>query len=164
MRHVQTKFHFLRELKLQGIIEIKWIGTDYNTADIFTKNLSGPVTERHARLVVGTDECYAEVKNQVESAQLRGSQGESVRVENSVHKDRPYNRHADVAGFTAEKKCNGYSDHEKTQKLLNKEAETNGSYKHEKEKNKKGKRIHWRLVDSPRNLQWSIDFDPTRPN
>ena len=41
MRHIQTKFHFLRELKEQGIIAVKWISTDSNTADVFTKNLNG---------------------------------------------------------------------------------------------------------------------------
>jgi hypothetical protein len=34
MQHIQTKFHLLWELEEQGIITIKWISTDNNTADI----------------------------------------------------------------------------------------------------------------------------------
>ena len=43
---------FLRELKEQGIIKVEWIATGENSADVFTKNLQGPLFERHASVYV----------------------------------------------------------------------------------------------------------------
>jgi hypothetical protein len=38
-RHVGVKLNFLRELKENGTIEVKWIKSEDNVADISTKNL-----------------------------------------------------------------------------------------------------------------------------
>ena len=46
---VQT---FFTELKEQGIIKVKWIATGENSADLFTKDLQGPLFERHANAYV----------------------------------------------------------------------------------------------------------------
>ena len=56
MRHVDIRQHFIRDLKEDGLITIKWIATDENSADIFTKNLYGPTFEKHLRVYVGEDE------------------------------------------------------------------------------------------------------------
>jgi Reverse transcriptase (RNA-dependent DNA polymerase) len=56
MRHVDIRQFFLRELKEDGLIVTKWIATDDNSADIFTKNLSGPAFEKHASVYVGVDQ------------------------------------------------------------------------------------------------------------
>jgi hypothetical protein len=47
---------FLRELNEEGIIMVKWIPTEENSADIFTKNLNGPAFEKHASSYIGIDE------------------------------------------------------------------------------------------------------------
>jgi hypothetical protein len=47
---------FLRELHEEGIITIKWIPMEENSADIFTKNLNRPAFEKHASSYIGTDE------------------------------------------------------------------------------------------------------------
>ena len=47
---------FLRDLKEEGIIEVQWIAGDSNSADLFTKNLEGPLFEKHARVYCGDDE------------------------------------------------------------------------------------------------------------
>jgi hypothetical protein len=47
-RAVSVRFAYIRELKEQGILEIKWIKGDDNSADIYTKNLSGPNFRKHA--------------------------------------------------------------------------------------------------------------------
>ena len=44
--------NFLRELKEQGIIKVERIATGENTADVFTKNLQGPLFERHTSVYV----------------------------------------------------------------------------------------------------------------
>jgi hypothetical protein len=55
-RHVDVKSHFLRELKEEGLLVIKHISGDDNDSDIFTKNTSVKVFERHIPKFVGTDE------------------------------------------------------------------------------------------------------------
>ena len=47
-RHLNRKFHHVRELVAEGIIKMEWIGTDKNQADIFTKAL-GPNQFKAAR-------------------------------------------------------------------------------------------------------------------
>ena len=51
-RHITVRTNFLRELKEQGIIKVEWIVTGENSADLFTKNLQGPLFERHASVYV----------------------------------------------------------------------------------------------------------------
>lgn len=55
-RHVDVKSHFLRELKDKGLIVVRHISGDDNDADIFTKNTSVKVFERHLPKFVGFDE------------------------------------------------------------------------------------------------------------
>lgn len=46
-KHIEARYHFLRELNVQGELTTKHIGTEDNVADIFTKPL---LRERHQRL------------------------------------------------------------------------------------------------------------------
>jgi hypothetical protein len=55
-RHIEVKQYFLHELKEAKIIEVKWKNSEDLTSDIFTKNLSGPLFEKHAKTFVGNDE------------------------------------------------------------------------------------------------------------
>ncbi|KAL7573927.1 hypothetical protein ACA910_001939 [Epithemia clementina (nom. ined.)] len=41
-RHIDVKYHFLRELKELGLIMPVWMSTASNTSDMFTENLPGP--------------------------------------------------------------------------------------------------------------------------
>ena len=59
-RHMDVRNYFLRELKDQGIIVIRHVPGDENEADIFTKNTSGPVYEKHICKFVGDDEYMME--------------------------------------------------------------------------------------------------------
>jgi hypothetical protein len=45
---VSVRFAYIRELKEQGVLVIKWIKGEENSADLFTKNLSGPNFRKHA--------------------------------------------------------------------------------------------------------------------
>jgi hypothetical protein len=56
MRHVDVCSYFLRELKEQGLLAIKHIVGEKSDADIFTKNVTSAVFDRHVPMYVGTDE------------------------------------------------------------------------------------------------------------
>jgi hypothetical protein len=47
---------FLRELEEEGVIEVKWIPGDKNSADIFTRNLATKDFEKHMMDYCGYDE------------------------------------------------------------------------------------------------------------
>jgi hypothetical protein len=49
-RAVSVRFAFIRELKEQGILQIKWIKGGNNPADMFTKNLDRKTFEKHAEV------------------------------------------------------------------------------------------------------------------
>ncbi len=68
-RHVDVRNYFLRELKDQGLVVIKHIAGDRNDADIFTKNVTSAIFDRHIPLYVGNDEYVSD----------RVSSGEAVR-------------------------------------------------------------------------------------
>ena len=55
-RHIDVRNHFLRELKEQGLLVIRYVKGDDNDSDIFTKNTSSKVFKRHIPKFVGTDE------------------------------------------------------------------------------------------------------------
>ena len=51
-RHIEVKQYFIRDLKEAGIIKIEWVPTAEMMADIFTKNLLGPLFEKHAKVLL----------------------------------------------------------------------------------------------------------------
>jgi hypothetical protein len=65
-RHVNVREWFLRDLKEEGIILVKWIAGDENSADLFTKNLPGPLFEYHAKKYCGDDEYMRNVHHGVQ--------------------------------------------------------------------------------------------------
>ena len=54
--HVEVRQYFLRQLKEQGIVQVKWISGKKNTSDLFTKNLPGPPFHEHTETYCGEDE------------------------------------------------------------------------------------------------------------
>ena len=62
-RHVDTRLHFLREMKELNLIKTIWIPGDDNEADMFTKNLSGPNYNRHAEKFCGKDSYYKNIQD-----------------------------------------------------------------------------------------------------
>ena len=61
-RHVNVRNYFLRELKDQGLLVIRHISGESNDADIFTKNVTSAIFDRHIPLYVGHDE-YLRVRD-----------------------------------------------------------------------------------------------------
>jgi hypothetical protein len=49
-QHINIKQCFLKEAK---VLVVKWIPGSENEADIFTKNLDGPLFKRYAELILG---------------------------------------------------------------------------------------------------------------
>ena len=70
-RHVDERNYFLPELKDQGLLVIKHIPHDDNDANIFTKNVTSAIFNRHIPLYLGYNE-YLE--------QTQASSGEAVSV------------------------------------------------------------------------------------
>ena len=83
-RHVAVKLNFLRELKEEGTIEVKWFPSEKNAADLFTKNLGGELFDTHAKMFCGDDEYYntkvGTKKKDSRSNKVLKLQGESVRA------------------------------------------------------------------------------------
>ena len=55
-RHVDIRNHFLRELKDMGLIICGYPPRPENDADIFTKNVTAAIFEKHIPKCVGVDE------------------------------------------------------------------------------------------------------------
>ena len=58
-RHIGTKIEFLHMHKENGVLEVVWMPGKDNDADMFTKNLRGPLFHRFAQVFVGKDECLS---------------------------------------------------------------------------------------------------------
>jgi hypothetical protein len=80
-RHITARINFLRELKEQGIIKVEWIATGENSADLFTKNLQGPLFERHANVYVSD---MLSTNSQREGVEERILSHEQLGTESSV--------------------------------------------------------------------------------
>ena len=78
---MDVKNHFLRELKDQGLLVIKFMPGDLNDADIFTKNTTGPIFKRHIPNFVGIDEY---MKTEPESRAKEGVRARFSRVSGST--------------------------------------------------------------------------------
>jgi methyl coenzyme M reductase gamma subunit len=48
-KHVDVKYHFVTETVERGDVQLKWVPTTQQQADIFTKALAAPVFEHHRR-------------------------------------------------------------------------------------------------------------------
>jgi hypothetical protein len=56
MRHIDVRHAFLRDLQEDGILVVRWIAGPENSSDLLTKNLPGPLFEKHASVFCGVDE------------------------------------------------------------------------------------------------------------
>ena len=53
-KHIDVKYHYIREQIDEGLIKIKFVKSQDNPADLFTKNLKGEAYKYHAdRLLTG---------------------------------------------------------------------------------------------------------------
>ena len=55
-RAISVRLAYIRELKEAGVLEIKWIKSEENRSDLFTKNLDGPTFKRHEEFFSGSSQ------------------------------------------------------------------------------------------------------------
>jgi hypothetical protein len=48
-RHVNTRSHFIRENVDDGIVKVEFVKSTENDSDIFTKNVSHEIYEKHSK-------------------------------------------------------------------------------------------------------------------
>jgi hypothetical protein len=76
-----VKQYFLRELKEEGVIEVKWKSGDEMTADILTKNLFGTLFAKHAEGLVGKDKYQ---KGNEADSETKADADESIHEEEEI--------------------------------------------------------------------------------
>ena len=54
-QHVDMRYWWLHNMKEEGILQMKWIETEINTSDLFTKNLGEATFEKHSQAFVADD-------------------------------------------------------------------------------------------------------------
>ena len=54
-KHIETKFHFIRDKTENGTVSIQCVPTDKMAADIFTKSLPVSKVETFRAVLMGTD-------------------------------------------------------------------------------------------------------------
>ena len=47
-KHVDIRYHFVREYIEDGIVKVKFVRSEDNDSDVFTKNLSSELLDKHA--------------------------------------------------------------------------------------------------------------------
>ncbi len=58
-KHIDTRYHFVREYIEDGIVKVIFVRSENNHADIFTKNLNGESFEKHSGTIGLTDIYHA---------------------------------------------------------------------------------------------------------
>eukprot|EP00957_Ditylum_brightwellii_P033822 2563592-Ditylum_brightwellii.AAC.1 len=61
-RHLGMYMFFLRNLKVAGIIKLKWKKGDQNLVEMFTKKLAGPAFIKCSKFFLGEDQ-YSKGRN-----------------------------------------------------------------------------------------------------
>jgi hypothetical protein len=81
-KHIDTKFHFQRQLMLEGVIRLQHQATDVLFSDILTKALGKNLHRQHRRVLFGQDPIV------IKSIKLPESQKLAVRRHNELIKER----------------------------------------------------------------------------
>ena len=53
-RHMEVRWHWLQQQHLKRLIRLQWVSTEWQVADLFTKNLCKPVFQRLAPILMGS--------------------------------------------------------------------------------------------------------------
>jgi len=73
-KHIDVKHHFIREAVQSGIIQLKWIPTADQPADLFTKPLPVAAFQRHRQLVMNLNSAIEVSKAATDVSSQRGSE------------------------------------------------------------------------------------------
>jgi len=63
-KHIDVKYHYVREFVESGFIKIIYIATDENISDMFTKNVRKELYDKHSRRFVIKKEELMETRNE----------------------------------------------------------------------------------------------------
>ena len=74
-RHESIRQNFLREVQEENVLSGKWISTEKNSADLFTKNLPGPKFDEHTAVYCGMEYMNATTKQSNDDSQGEGVGG-----------------------------------------------------------------------------------------
>ena len=68
-KHIDVRFHYLWEMNEQGMIRIKFVKSEWNVSDIFTKNLSEGLFHHHVETlgIIPRDKEGVNIKGEVMS-------------------------------------------------------------------------------------------------
>ncbi|KAL7579260.1 hypothetical protein ACA910_011419 [Epithemia clementina (nom. ined.)] len=61
-RHIDVRYHYLRELNEAGIIHTVWIDGEQNPSDLFTKNLGGVLFHRHSTVYTSDEPVTVDIE------------------------------------------------------------------------------------------------------
>ena len=50
-KHIDTRYHFVREYIEDGIVKVIFVRSEANDADLFTKNLNGETFNKHCKSI-----------------------------------------------------------------------------------------------------------------
>ncbi|SOV06930.1 uncharacterized protein UDID_17970 [Ustilago sp. UG-2017a] len=93
LKHIDTKYHFIRDNMQDGKVKIKYIGTKDNLADIFTKPVGKEVLQ-HARQGLGLTPQQGTVAQQFPASPLRETvEGDITMVGDVSEPNRAYRVH-----------------------------------------------------------------------
>lgn len=48
-KHIDVRYHFVKNLVSEGIIELQFVKSNENKSDIYTKNVGGELFEKHTK-------------------------------------------------------------------------------------------------------------------
>lgn len=61
-KHIDSRFHFVRDYQEDGKVAVKFVRSDDNDADLFTKNVSGELYDKHSRKMIGYKQDIVDIK------------------------------------------------------------------------------------------------------
>jgi hypothetical protein len=53
-RHIDVRYHFIRNYVEDGIVQVNFVRSEHNDADVFTKNLGSDAFKRHVSKFIGS--------------------------------------------------------------------------------------------------------------
>ena len=85
-KHVNTRYHFVRELIDEGTVKIEFVRSEKNDSDIFTKNLGKELFLKHSNkfMSIGSDECKTDNVRRTTQDRQENKNQELERIKNST--------------------------------------------------------------------------------
>ena len=86
-RHIDTRYHFVREYVEDGVVEIVFVRSTENTADMFTKNVNKELLEKHSKDFLRSMSLEKEEKENEKESRMMKEQEEKEEDEEDNETD-----------------------------------------------------------------------------